>query len=53
MSGQLAAFITGEGNWLPMAMALALVAAATSMRQRDRVIPAALIEFSRQTYFEL
>ncbi len=38
MSGQLAAFITGEGNWLPVAMALALAAvAATWMRQRDRV----------------
>ena len=53
MSGQLAAFITGEGNWLPMAMAMALVAAATSKRQRGRVIPDALIEFSRQTYFEV
>ena len=38
MSSQLAAFITGEGNWLPLAMALALAAViATWPRQRDRI----------------
>ena len=38
MSSQLAAFITGEGNWLPLSMALALAAVvATWVRQRDRM----------------
>jgi hypothetical protein len=35
----LAAFIVGEGNWLPLAMGIAVVAVAAQWRRHSRFIP--------------